>query len=178
LFCYAWSGGIPRDIIRAARACVNIRNRKGGAMGVTELALQIIRRDVADIVDDAVNGGIEIGSTADIGGLLSLQHQLRDESSSLQAVLEACSLNEAVDGGSMDAVTLKRISEYVKIGSATLEFFSEDIYDLLAVHSERVLCVVEELARAKAALAVSPVEAQWYLSRARAKMGSSTDGKD
>jgi len=87
LFCYAWSGGVPRDIIRAARACVNIRNRKGGPMGVAGLAPQIIRRDVADIVDDAANGGIEIGRTADIGGLISLQHQLRDESSSLQAVL-------------------------------------------------------------------------------------------
>jgi len=76
----------------------------------------------------------------------------------------------------MDAVTLDRISKYLEIASATLEFFSEDIHGLLAAHSERVLCVVEDLARAKAALAVSPVEAQWYLSRARAKMGSPADG--
>jgi hypothetical protein len=38
------------------------------------------------------------------------------------------------------------------------------------------LRVVEYLARAKAALAVSPVEAEWYLSRARAKMRSPADG--
>ena len=139
------------------------------------LAPQIIRRDVADIVDDALNGGIEIGAAA-VGGLFSLQHRLRDESLSLQAVLEGCSLNEEAHGESTDAVTLDRISKYVEIGSATMGFFSEDIYDLLATHSEQVLSVVEDLARAKAALAISPVEAEWYLSRARMKMGSPTDG--
>ena len=176
LFCYAWSGGVPRDIIRAARACVAIRNRKGAPVDVAGLAPQIIRRDVADIVDDVVNGGIEIGGTADIGGLLSLQHRLRDESLSLQAVLEGYSLNDEAYGESTDAVMLDRISEYMEIGYATLEFFSEDIYDLLTAHSEQVLCVVEDLARAKAALAVSPVEAEWYLSRARTKMRSSASG--
>ena len=145
-------------------------------MGVSGLAPQIIRQDVADIVDDAVNGGIEIGGTTDIGGLLSLQHRLRDESLSLQAVLEGYSLNDEAYGESTDAVTLDRISKYMEIGSATLEFFSEDIYDLLTAHSEQVLCVVEDLARAKVALAVSPVEAEWYLSRARTKMGSSANG--
>ena len=145
-------------------------------MGVAGLAPQIIRRDVADIIDDAVNGGIETGRTADIGGLLSLQHQLRDESSSLQAVLVGCSLNEGTHGKAADAVTLDRISTYVEIACATLEFFSDEIHDLLAAHPDRVLCVVEDLARAKAALAVSPAEAQWYLSGARAEMRSPADG--
>lgn len=176
LFCYAWSGGVPRDIIRAARACVAIRNRKGSPVGVAGLAPQVIRRDVAEIVYEAVNGGIEAGGTVDVGGLLSLQHQLSDESLPLQAVLERYSLNEEADGESMADVTLDRISKYVEIGSAVLEFFSENIYDLLATHSERILCVVDDLARAKAALAVSLVEAEWYLSRARTKLRSLADG--
>ena len=171
LFCYVWSGGVPRDIIRAARACVNIRNREGRPVGVAELAQHIVRRDVADIVDEAVNGSLETGSAVDIDGLLTLQHQLRDESSSLKAVLETCRFNEAACGKSVDTILLKRISKYVEIGAAVLRYFSEDINDLLAAHSDRVLCVVEDLARAKAALAVSPAEAEWYLSRARTKMG-------
>jgi len=165
LFCYAWSGGVPRDIIRAARACVNVRNREGRPVGVAELARQIIRQDVADIVDDALSS-LETGNTVDIGGLLAMQHQLRDESCSLEAVLAARSLNEAACDESVDTIPLKRISKYVEIGVTTLGYFSENINDLLAAHSERVLCAVEDLARAKAALAVSPAEAQWYLSRA------------
>ena len=55
-------------------------------------------------------------------------------------------------------------------------YFCEDIDDLLAAHSDRVLCVVEDLARARAALAVSPAEAQWYLSRAVRKWGRAYSG--
>jgi hypothetical protein len=141
-------------------------------VGVAELARQIVRRDVADIVDEAVNGSLGTGSAVDIDGLLTLQHQLRDESSSLEAVLGRCRFNEAASDKSEDTVLLKRISRCVEIGAATLGYFSEDINGLLAAHSDRVLCAVEDLARARAALAVSPAEAQWYLSRARTKMGS------
>jgi hypothetical protein len=175
LFCYAWSGGVPRDIIRAARACVTIRNRRGAPVDVAGLAPQIIRQDVAEIVDGAANGGIETVGTADVGELLSLQHQLRDESLSLQAVLKGYSLNDEAYDQSTRAVTLDQISKYMEIGSATLEFFSEDINDLLKAHSEQVFRVAEDLARAKTALAVSPAEAEWYLSLARTEMRSLAD---
>ena len=166
LFCYAWSGGVPRDIIRAARACVNVRNREGRPVSVAELAWKIVRRDVADIVDEAVGGSLETGGIVDIDWLLTLQHQLRNESSSFKSILETCRFNEVACGESVNTALLKRISKYVEIGAATLGYFSENINDLLATHSGRVLSAVEDLARAKAALAVSPTEAQWYLSRA------------
>lgn len=166
LFCYAWSGGVPRDIIRAARACVNVRNREGRPVSVAELAWKIVRRDVADIVDEAVGGSLETAGIVDIDWLLTLQHQLRNESSSFKSILETCRFNEVACGESVNTALLMRISKYVEIGAATLGYFSENINDLLATHSGRVLSAVEDLARAKAALAVSPTEAQWYLSRA------------
>ena len=80
----------------------------------------------------------------------------------------------------------RRLSIYAEIGAATLRYFSQDNpelldfskdnRDLLHVNSKRVLGVVEDLAGAKAALAVYPAEAEWYLSRAHMKMGSSVDG--
>ena len=193
LFCYAWSGGIPRDIIRTARACVNIRANKtadkDGDLDVAELAPEIVRRDVAEIVDDAVTTSLERNNTVDIDRLLALRHQLSDESisdkrSSLEAVLDACRFNEAPDDKSADAVTLRRLSIFAEIGAATLRYFSEDNLDLRHFsqdnpdtrdeNSKRVLSVVEDLAGAKAALAVYPAEAEWYLSRARMKMGASS----
>jgi len=176
LLCHAWSGGIPRDIIRTARACVNIRNRMGRPVGVAELAPQIVRRDVADIVDDAVTASLEKNKAANIDGLLALQHQFRDDSSSLEAALDACRFDEASRGEFVDAVVLRRLSVYADIGAATLRYFCQDLCDLLVAPSERVLAIVEDLARAKAALAIYPAEAEWYLSRARIKMGSCTDG--
>ena len=172
LFCYAWSGGVPRDIIRVARACVNVRNRKGRPMGVAELAPQIMRQDVADIVDDTINASSETAETSSVEGLLALQDQLRDESSSLEAVLETCNINDTASGKPAEMLTLERISKYVEIGATTSKFFSNSIYDLYAAPREQVFCVVEDLARAKAALAISTAETQWYLSRARKKMES------
>lgn len=188
LLCYAWSGGIPRDIIRTARACVNIRADKDDDLDVAELAPEIVRRDVAEIVDDAVTTSLEGNSTVYIDRLLALRHQLSDESlsdkrSSLEAVLDACRFNEAPHGKSSDAVTLRRLSIFVEIGAATLRYFSEENLDLRRFSqdnpdphdesSKRVLSVVEDLAGAKAALAIYPAEAEWYLSRARVKMGAS-----
>lgn len=175
LLCYAWSGGIPRDIIRTARACVNIRNRMDRPVGVAELAPQIVRRDVADIVDNAVTVSLEKNKAADIDGLLALQHQFRDDSSSLEAALNACRFDEAARGESVDAIVLGRLSVYADIGAATLRYFCQDLCDSLVAPSERVLTIVEDLARAKAALAIYPAEAEWHLSRARIKMGSRAD---
>jgi len=145
-------------------------------VGVAELAPKIVRRDVADVVDDAVTASLEKNDTTDIDGLLALQHQFRDDSSSLEAALSACRFDEAAHGESVNAVVLRRLSVYADIGAATLRYFSQDICDLLVAPSERVLAIVEDLARAKAALAIYPAEAEWYLSRARIKMGSRVDG--
>ena len=175
LLCYAWSGGIPRDIIRTARACVKIRNRIGCPVGVAELAPQIVRQDVADIVEDAVTASLEKNNAADIDRLLELQHQFRDHSSSLEAALDACRFDEAAAGEFVDAVALRRLSVCADIGAATLRYFFQDIWDLLVAPCERVLAIVEDLASAKAALAIYPAEAEWYLSRACIKMDSHVD---
>ena len=172
LLCYAWSGGIPRDIIRTARACVNIRNRTGRPVGVAELAPQVVRKDFADIVDDAVTASLEKANAAEIDRLLALQHQLRDDSYSLEAILDACSFGETVQGESVDAAALRRLSVYADIGAATVRYFSKDICDLLVAPSGRVLAIVEDLARAKAALAIHSTEAEWFLARALNNMDS------
>lgn len=134
-----------------------------------------------------VTTSLERDSTVDIDRLLALRHQLGDDSlsdkrSSLDAVLDACRFNEAAHDESADAVTLRRLSIFVEIGAATLRYFSEENLDLCHFSqdkpdphdesSRRVLSVVEDLAGAKAALAVYPAGAEWYLSRARKNMGS------
>ena len=129
-------------------------------MDVAELAPEIVRRDVAEIVDDAVTTSLERNNTVDIDRLLALRHQLSDESlsdkrSSLEAVLDACRFNEA-DDKSADAVTLRRLSIFAEIGAVTLRCFSEENLDLRRFsqdkpdprdeESKRVLSVVEDLA--------------------------------
>jgi hypothetical protein len=173
LFCYAWSGGLPRDMIRAARSCVDIRKRKGEPVSVTDLARQIVRQDVAEAIDDAITKNVEGKRAVGIDGLLSLRHQIMDETISLQTVLNECKLAEAqrvANDTFEDTVILRRLSAYMEIGSTTSEYFSDEISELYTHDSARVIGVAEDLASAKAALAMNPLEAEWFLSRARGKI--------
>ncbi len=178
LFCYAWSGGLPRDIIRAARSCVDIRKRKGEPVSVTELARKIVRQDVTEAIDDAVTKSLEGEHAVGINELIVLRHQITDETISLQAALSAYKLEEtgiATNNTHEDTVMLRRLSVYMTIGSAISEYFSEKITALLTDDSDRVLSIVEDLASAKAALATHSAEAEWFLSRACAKIKSPPD---
>ncbi len=179
LFCYAWSGALPRDIIRAARSCVHIAKRTGRPVGVAELVPQIIRRDVTDAIDDEVIKDFESKHSVSIDEILALRHQISDETVPLQAALSACKLEEAAraaNGTREDTDMLRRLSVYIEIGSVMLEYFSDGISALLRDDFDRVFGVVEDLARAKAALAMYPAEAEWFLNRARTKMGLDVAG--
>lgn len=179
LFCYAWSGALPRDLIRTARSCVNIVKRAEQPVSVAELAPKIIRRDIADAIDNAVIKNLGSKHAPGMGGLLALRHQIRDETIPLEAVMSAGKLEEAAgfaDGMPKDNIMLRRLSVYIEIGSAISQYFSDGITTLLRDDFDRVLDVVGDLASAKAALAVYPPEAEWFLSRARANMGLHLDG--
>jgi hypothetical protein len=71
---------------------------------------------------------------------------------------------------------LRRLSVYMEIGSVMLEYFSGRFPALLRDDFGQVLDVVKDLASAKAALAMYPAEAEWFLNRARTKMGLDVAG--
>ena len=54
MFCYAWSGGMPRDLIRAARNCVDVRRRAGKPVPVAELADPVLRADLREAVNASI----------------------------------------------------------------------------------------------------------------------------
>jgi hypothetical protein len=62
LFCYAWSGGLARDLLRAARKCVeNQRSDTSGPLSLPEL----VRRLVLEDLTAAVGGFYENGGLTD-----------------------------------------------------------------------------------------------------------------
>jgi hypothetical protein len=173
LFCYAWSGGLPRDIIRAARTCVQITNNERKPVSVAELAQEIVKRDVANAVEDAITRNLTAKRVACIDELLALRHKIKDESALLQSTLSAWKFEETAmlpSGARDDTLTLQRLSAYVKIGSVVLESFSDEISILIAGDWDRILSVVEDLAKAKSALAMCPAEAEWFFACARTKL--------
>lgn len=57
LFCYAWAGGHPRDLIRTARSCVEFRHDlvdKQQAPTVARLSSLVLTRDLREVIDAAV----------------------------------------------------------------------------------------------------------------------------
>lgn len=179
LFCCAWSGGLPRDLIRIARSCVDIGKRAGRPVSVADLAPKIIRLDAADVIDEAIIKNLESQYAPSTDGLLALRHQIRDETIPLESVMEACrpeDIATPTNDVPQDSIRLQRLSVYMRIGSVVSKYFSDRITTLLREDFDRALGVVEDLASAKAALAMYPPEAEWFLSRARANMGLHLDG--
>ncbi len=175
LFCYAWSGALPRDLIRTARSCVALIESARKPLSVAALAPRIITRDIADAIDDAIIKQLESGRTSGMDGLHMLRHQIYDQIIPLESVINACKLDDAAgsaNGMPEDDIMLQRLSAYMKIGSVMSEYFADRITSLLENDFDGVLDVVNELANAKAALAMYPPEAEWFLSRARAKMNN------
>jgi energy-coupling factor transporter ATP-binding protein EcfA2 len=46
-FCHAWSGGLPRDLLRVARRCVEVQRSQNGAFSIETLARTVMAEDIA-----------------------------------------------------------------------------------------------------------------------------------
>jgi hypothetical protein len=178
LFCHAWSGGVPRDLIRVARSCVAIPHKFGGPVPVTDIAQRIIRRDIAEFTDALIKGGQNQPDS--IGPLLELKHQIADDSLPLHHQLAGPGIWH-LDGGRATAPdqphelsssndrALSSLEQFLRIASAVSEYFSiprnsqqwADGIESDSSHRDANL-----LADAKAALAIHPYEAAWRLRKA------------
>lgn len=176
LFCHAWSGGVPRDLIRAARSCIAIPHKLGESAPVTDVAQRVVRRDVREFIDALIKGGQD--ESADMEPLLELSHLLASDSESLHQQLTDLAgpgttlLTEARDGrepSDDSGLNLSSLTQYLRIAAVVNQYFSiprsaqQWADGIGSGHSYRDANL---LAQAKAALAVHPREADWRLREA------------
>jgi energy-coupling factor transporter ATP-binding protein EcfA2 len=167
LFCYAWSGGIPRDLIRTARECVNIRRRLDRPVTVGELALPIVRNDVKDALAAALTTTLTEGSTLGVESMLALRRKIEDESISLKNVLQTADLQYDLENNSDEQgriLLLKRLALYIKLGYSIVTYFTNDFDGKLAADYIKVVEIIRKFGRAKLALSTYPSEAEWLLT--------------
>jgi hypothetical protein len=50
-YCHAWSGGLPRDLLRAARKCIELQRASESSLGVSELVQELVESDLATLFD-------------------------------------------------------------------------------------------------------------------------------
>jgi hypothetical protein len=169
LFCYAWSGGLPRDLIRTARACVDIRRRSGQPVAVAELTPTVVRNDLKDALDAALTNVLQEDGTQGVESMLALRRKLEDESVPLVDVLKSADLRvdlEARGGDENRLLLLQRLALYVDLGSSVIEYFTSSFDEEVKANFDEVQGIVRKFARAKLALSSYPSEAEWLLSEA------------
>jgi hypothetical protein len=168
LFCYAWSGGLPRDLIRTARACVDIRRQLGHPATIAELAAPVIRQDVKAAVDAALNASLEIDSDQGVEFLLELRRKVDTELIPLDTLLRDAQPDIDLTARINDphAVDFRRLILYIELGVVVSEFFANNIDTMITSQFNETLNIVEMLARARSALAMYPSEAERFLSEA------------
>jgi len=167
LFCYAWSGGIPRDLIRTARECVNIRRRLGKPVTVGELAPPIVRNDVKDALEAALTTTLTEGGALGVESLLALRRKMEDESISLKNVLQTTDLQYDLETNSNEQnriLMLKRLALYFKLGYSIVNYFTNDFDEKLVADFAKVVEIIRKFGRAKLALSTYPSEAEWLLT--------------
>ena len=168
LFCYAWSGGMPRDLIRTARACVDVRRRLDKPVTVAELTPTVVRHDLKDALDAALTNVFGEDSALGIESMLALRRKIEDESILLEEVLKNANLRSELKAGSDEnrMLLLQRFALYVDLGHCIVHYFTSNFDDTLATNFGGALRTVRKFAYAKLALSTYPSDAEWALSEA------------
>jgi hypothetical protein len=55
MFCHAWSGGLPRDLLRTARRCVEVQRIQEQALPLVDIVRQVIVWDLAAYLEAAAH---------------------------------------------------------------------------------------------------------------------------
>jgi hypothetical protein len=168
LFCYAWSGGMPRDLIRTARACVDIRRRLNRPVTVAELTPTIVRHDLKDALDAVLTNVLGKDITPGIESLLALRRKIEDESTLLEELLKNANLRGELKVGSDEKhmQLLQRFALYVDLGNSIVHYFTNNFDRELVANFDGALRTVRKFAHAKLALSTYPSDAEWALSEA------------
>jgi hypothetical protein len=73
LFCHAWSGGLPRDLLRCARRCVEIHNASPELVPLTRVMSSLIAEDLSAVIASLVRSGTH---ELDVESLMLLRRSL------------------------------------------------------------------------------------------------------
>lgn len=55
-FCHAWTGGLPRDLLRTARRCVEVQRSYGGALPLDTFVRAVVTEDLRTVIEGRLRG--------------------------------------------------------------------------------------------------------------------------
>lgn len=155
--CYALSGGLPRDVLRIARALVEIRSREGGTGDIRDLTTALVAHELS-LTKHALLRGRTGNDTAEYRELLK---RLVDDSWPRDLVKGAVTCAQ-----SGDDATSRWLSVALRFLATVEECFGAGV--ALSIEDPGV---IDTLARARIALAIDADIAAELISRFRADGG-------
>ncbi|MGE5292507.1 MAG: P-loop NTPase fold protein [Micromonosporaceae bacterium] len=193
MFCHVWSGGHPRDLIRAARACVTLRASAQHTLRLTEVVDAVVLRDVIDLLDAAagkisnqqtVVGSDETTSRTERAERIS-QEQVRDILATQELLLDATGpLHERIrpllDDGNLPTIDgvpgessalIRVLNPFMRFAACVSTFFANDLTGP-QWRSEAAAEMVQMLAQAQIALSRHPDEADRAVRRVELRLQS------
>ena len=193
MFCHVWSGGHPRDLIRAARACVTLRAEAQETLRLAQVVDAVVLQDVIDLLEAAaekVYGRDERAEadrptpesgTAD----QSVQDEARDILTLRELLLEATgplyelvrpllahgSLPAIDDASDESSMLIRVLNPYMRFAACVSEFFGNELTGpqwRSGVTAEKL----QMLAQAQIALSRHPDEAERAVRRVELRFQS------
>jgi hypothetical protein len=73
LMCHSWSGGLPRDLLRTARACVDL-NAVAPGLSLPEIAFEVLSEDLVAAIEARIRA---VPAARETGELLNVRSQVK-----------------------------------------------------------------------------------------------------
>jgi hypothetical protein len=186
MFCHVWSGGHPRDLIRAARACVTLRADAGRTLKLAEVVDAVVLRDVIDLLEAAAgkiydrqsrmkpdastprSDSVGQPGQDQVGDILALQELLLDATGPLheriRPLLDNGKLPEADDPLDESSMLVRVLNPYMRFAACISEFFGNELTGP-QWRSDATAEMVQILAQAQIALSRHPDQADRAVRR-------------
>jgi hypothetical protein len=186
MFCHVWSGGHPRDLIRAARACVTLRAEAKRTLKLAEVVDAVVLGDVIDLLEAAAGkiydqqsrtepdastpraGSVEQPGQDQAGDILALQELLLGATGPLheriRPLLDNGKLPEADDPLDESSTLVRVLNPYMRFAACISEFFGNELTGP-QWRSDATAEMVQILAQAQIALSRHPDQADRAVQR-------------
>jgi hypothetical protein len=176
LFCHTWAGGHPRDLIRAARACVTYRSRQQRSVTLAEVVDAVLLSDITDLLRAAVDrlsgnppGKVGAPPVDHVPQVLTFRDHLLDSTGPLytriQSGLRCVDLPDLATATGEASLLVRALRPYLELAARISEFFAEPRTPQ-QWQSDYVSKAVVALAEAQAALSLHPEESTRAVRRA------------
>ncbi|WP_144022998.1 hypothetical protein [Asanoa hainanensis] len=173
-FCHAWSGGHPRDLIRAARSCVTLSAEEKKVLPLSVVVDHVLSEDILALLRATVDRlRSDTHTVAAVEDLIAFRDLLREESGALhnriQSALKVATLPVIEGPVTEGSLMVQTLLPYLELAALTSVFFSV-ARGPRQWKKEEIEQTVSELAAAQASMSSHPMEAIRATRRVRASV--------